>query len=598
VSHRHIFALLVAWWLVSGTTAAQAAEPQWPLDLETRYLTSNFMERRPGRWHAGLDFKTQTVSGFPVRAVEAGWVSRIRAEAGAYGRAVYIAGDSGKTYVYAHLQQFSDVINERVGSDRRQHGRYRVRLNLDPNDLRVEAGQVLGLSGQSGTNGPHLHFEVRDAGQHPLNPQDHGFAVADTFAPRITAVTAHCVRPPAELGAVAREVHHEKGLHGVLAPLVVTGPVAFSAAISDRSDIRGHALEPGLIEVRLDGELVYRCRNESFAFADNSQQRLEWCEFSDQEGERRIREHWLHRRRGVDLPGREGGLWYLGAEGEGLAVGDHLLQIMARDRSGGEAEVRIPLRVDSGGGGNSRLAGWQDRHLALRPAPGIVLTPFFALHPRDDAAIVELDPARGDPVLARTVLWRRERAGADPLEPSALWQGLYLTADWPVDGNLPMSLDEPPGEQDAWIFRHGRKGWRPVGPLHRDGDSTWFLMAEPGRHAAFADREPPVIGTSGIEVELRLPSVVPGVTNSRWQVFPVMIDEGDRGVGVDPATIEVALDGAPLVVEPDLLRDRILVTLPDDTPPGTHVLSLTVSDRVGNRAGASVEVRCNGSRGG
>ena len=60
--------LLALVLLLALPTAARAAEPtpspdpRWPLDLPTRYLTSNFMEYRPGRFHAGLDLKTQTVT--------------------------------------------------------------------------------------------------------------------------------------------------------------------------------------------------------------------------------------------------------------------------------------------------------------------------------------------------------------------------------------------------------------------------------------------------------------------------------------------------------------------------------------------------------
>ena len=174
-------ALVIA-LLMAAVPAAAEAPPVWPLDLGTRHLTSNFMERRPGRYHAGLDLKTESRSGFAVRAVEDGHITRVRAEAGAYGRAVYVQGASGRTTVYAHLERFSDRIASLVEADRATSGVYRVRLQLDADRLPVKAGEVLGLSGQSGTSGPHLHFEIRDAAQRPLNPLDWGFAVADTFA--------------------------------------------------------------------------------------------------------------------------------------------------------------------------------------------------------------------------------------------------------------------------------------------------------------------------------------------------------------------------------------------------------------------------------
>ncbi|MFN2372137.1 MAG: M23 family metallopeptidase, partial [Candidatus Krumholzibacteriia bacterium] len=307
VARPVLILLAVAAALLPAPLAADV-EPVWPLDLDTRFLTSNFMERRPGRYHAGLDFKTDSRTGFAVRAVEDGYVSRVRAEAGAYGRAVYVQGVSGRTTVYAHLERFSDRIAALVAAERARSGVYRVRLEPGPDALPVRAGDVLGLSGQSGTGGPHLHFEVRDDAQRPLNPLDWGFAVADTFAPVIAAVTAHAVVPVAGL-PVARAVRDEAGLRGTLPVLEVRGPVAFSARITDRADVRGHVLEPWLLEVFLDGRPVYRRRNERFAFADNNQLRLEWCHVADQDGATVLREHWLFRREGVDVPGREGGLW-------------------------------------------------------------------------------------------------------------------------------------------------------------------------------------------------------------------------------------------------------------------------------------------------
>ncbi|MBE0564454.1 MAG: M23 family metallopeptidase, partial [Krumholzibacteria bacterium] len=322
-----------------------APEPVWPLDLEPRHLTSNFMERRPGRYHAGLDLKTRSRTGFAVRAVEDGHVSRVRAEAGAYGRAVYVTGVSGRNTVYAHLECFSDRIEALVRADRERSGVYRVRLEPGPQALPVRAGEVLGLSGQSGTDGPHLHFEVRDAAQQPLNPLDWGFAVADTFAPVIAAVTAHAAAPPNAGAPVAVAVRNAAGLAGTLPPLEIRGPVAFSARVTDRADIAAHVLEPWLLEVFLDGEAVYRRRNESFGFGDNNQLRLEWCDIADANGRTLLREQWLFRRDGVTVPGREGGPWHLGPGGRGLAPGDHLLEIVATDRAGGRAAVTVPLRV-------------------------------------------------------------------------------------------------------------------------------------------------------------------------------------------------------------------------------------------------------------
>lgn len=101
---------------------APSPSPRWPLDLPARWLTSNFMEHRGGRYHAGLDFKTREREGFPAFAVEDGEVVRVRATAGGYGRALYLRGDSGRTYVYAHLARFSDAVEALVADAQARSG--------------------------------------------------------------------------------------------------------------------------------------------------------------------------------------------------------------------------------------------------------------------------------------------------------------------------------------------------------------------------------------------------------------------------------------------------------------------------------------------
>ena len=43
----------------------------------------------------------------------------------------------------------------------------------------MSRGDTIGYSGRTGTSAPHLHFEIRNEQEHPMDPFSQGFAVAD-----------------------------------------------------------------------------------------------------------------------------------------------------------------------------------------------------------------------------------------------------------------------------------------------------------------------------------------------------------------------------------------------------------------------------------
>ena len=98
-----------------------------------------------GHFHSGLDLAAP--AGTAVRAAAGGVVVLSHADAGGYGLHLVLDHGGGLTTLYGHL--LSTAV---------RHG-----------DL-VGAGQVIGAVGSTGNStGPHLHFEVRAAGQ-PVDP--------------------------------------------------------------------------------------------------------------------------------------------------------------------------------------------------------------------------------------------------------------------------------------------------------------------------------------------------------------------------------------------------------------------------------------------
>ncbi len=613
------FCLLLGSCLMFPAKAFCSEPPLWPLDLDTRYLTSNFMEYRSGRFHAGIDLKTNTITGFAVRAVEDGYVQRIRATPFAYGRAIYVRGVSGKTYVYAHLARFNDTLRSRIDKVRKVSGDYRVRLEFKAGEVAVKRGEILGLSGESGTGGPHLHFEVRDEQQRPLNPHRQGFTVPDTLAPvfhtiRVIPMSVNTTINGQSEAMVIKAVdwaHSAQGLKDSLPPLDIVGPVAFSAKIVDQSDIKGHKLEPWLLTVTVDGETSYSCRNDVYSFSENSLQRLEWLSIPAQGEIPQIREHWLFNKAANTLSGRKGL-----ANGLNCTLGKHMVEISAIDYFNNETKISFPLSVDQAVGDskvgfdrNCSLASGKYVGWVPEPVRVVVqvdstgeathwLTPFGQGQEPGAGPFpptILLEAAKGDPVLEPTILTNIPLDYSPEQVASSVSQGLlpvgkpfaYLAANWPIDAavQVPVSVQQPMATGTrAYQWRNGQ--WKAGGLIitKKGNGISRFPLSTPGVYGFFLDEAPPVLAGGGqsITVSPNTDGIIHGISMPHWQSFAISVV--DLGSGVAPATIKAFLDDKRFIVEPDLPRDQILIVLPDKTSLGYHVLTIEVADKVGNLA--------------
>ena len=157
---------------VQRVALTAAAEPPRPAPvliafsdpLPERAVASPFGLRKlpweeGGRLHAGVDLLADP--GTPVRASADGVVTEAGTDGG-YGRYVAVRHAEGLTTVYAHLGA--------------------IGAGMKPGRA-VKAGETLGKVGSTGTStGPHLHFEIRDRKDRPLNPDlflGRAFAEAD-----------------------------------------------------------------------------------------------------------------------------------------------------------------------------------------------------------------------------------------------------------------------------------------------------------------------------------------------------------------------------------------------------------------------------------
>lgn len=561
---------------------AAAAPLSWPLDMASRYLTGNFMEPRDGRYHAGLDLKTGSRTGLPVVAVCDGHLSRIRMSAAGYGQAVYLTAPDGRTYVYGHLERLRDDWRAAVQTRQRQQGSYEVDCWFQPHEWPVRRGEVLALSGQSATAGPHLHFEVRGGDGQPLDPLAHGFAVTDTIAPEILAVRAVTVETADSFSWLYGD--GQAPLRGRLPQLRLgTEPLFFRALIAERSDQQGHRLGPWRIRLLVDGIEVYAAVNDSLRWDNSQHQRLEYSRTPLGQ------ELWLRIDARNRLAGRRAAPWL--SEGR-WPHGRHDLELQAEDRAGNRTTVAWTLVIaDSPAGSAGDPPGWP-RDPVGWPEPWLVDwdSEDLATGQVPASALVWAAAPLREPVGPR--FWRL--TGLQRLGRPVQYR---LEGDWallePVAVVLPPQALPPEiaaNDPTVGVYRLRRQGWAYETPLSAWPDGIGCEMRQTGVFKVLRDVQAPVIATAGVPAALTRQPLRQraGITLPVWPLLKIPV--GDHGSGVDWSNLTVSLDGEPLIVEPDPPRDRILVELPADLAAGPCRLEITVCDRAGHRTRAALDL--------
>ncbi len=186
---------LIALLFITQLCAAQSPYPQDyfrnPLDVNI-ILSGTFAELRSNHFHSGIDIKTQQRTGLKVFAAAEGYVSRIKISHFGYGKALYITHPNGYVSVYAHLKKFAPRIEQFIKACQYEQESYEVEVFPAPTELPIASNEIVAFSGNTGSSGgPHLHFEIRDNEERPINPMLFGIDVADSKTPVLTKVYAY-----------------------------------------------------------------------------------------------------------------------------------------------------------------------------------------------------------------------------------------------------------------------------------------------------------------------------------------------------------------------------------------------------------------------
>lgn len=245
---------------------------RYPLDLPPS-TAGSFGELRPNHFHSGLDFKTNGRTGYPVHAVYDGYVSRLRVQFGGFGNAIYITHPNGYTSVYGHIESFSPEMEKLVRQQQYQQQSFEVDFKLEPFQLKVCKGDVIALSGNAGASeGPHLHFELRDAQtEETINPQLFGLTIADRVPPTLGTICVYHLgnepfseKTPRQFFGVAGAAGH----YHLVKPQVINvdGNTAFGITATDMNSTSQNHNGIYSVELKVDGQTIYTFAVERFAF--------------------------------------------------------------------------------------------------------------------------------------------------------------------------------------------------------------------------------------------------------------------------------------------------------------------------------------------
>ncbi|MFN8921910.1 MAG: M23 family metallopeptidase [Sphingobacteriia bacterium] len=610
-----------------GATGILKAQYRWPIP-DSPGITGTFGEMRWAHFHPGLDIGTYGKTGLDVVAAATGYISRIRASHTGYGRALFITHPNGQTTVYGHLQRFAPQLEAYLRTAQQRSRRFEQDLFPPKGELTVLAGEIIAQSGNTGdSGGPHLHFEVRDAEGHILNPLRYfRDSLADELPPTLHRLRWQCLGPHSRVngqyGCLERTPLRSEQYYYHTDTLLLLGTVGLEYVAWDKltgtANVNGHYQT----QLYLDDSLVYAYRMDRMAFSDMLYVHRH-CSFA----EKMATGSWMQRAYRV---AGNGAPIYTGLVNEGVLfradTAVHRLRLLLTDYHGNAAtytqavrwQAEAPSYVDAAHPHAGQPPQWQlagstlvldgpllpaGEGLALRYSDGQTssLAPSYQ-HPGRAVWVLPLHGGRW-PVQASHPAWpqalalplvgyvdARRALSLDTLgyrlqiPAGAVAEPHYLTAEL-----LPDSLGL--GSAHAPLLQLGPPGtalFRQMSLQHASGpclgertSPTRADYLSAGRSASSL-----TLGTyCTLEADTLAPTLLADSQTDTLQAGqPLRYTLADADTGIDPARVRVELDGQWMPAEYYPYTKMLVCWLPAGLAAGPHQLRIRCQDRAGNAA--------------
>ena len=334
--------------LVANFCNSQSPYPQnyfsSPLDI-TLVLSGTFAELRSNHFHSGLDIKTQGKEGFKTYAAAEGYISRIKISRYGYGKALYVTHPNGYTTVYAHLQKFAPKIEAYVKEEQYKKESFELELFPKAEYLKISAKEVIAYTGNTGgSGGPHLHFEIRDKQEQPMNPMLFGLDIKDTTKPVIYDVFAY---PLSENSHINGETSRVK-IRVIKLPdgqykteqITAFGTIGFGIISSDRQDFAANKNGVYFITTSFNGSKSLEVDFKRFSF-DETKHLNRYIDYSYFfETKKRIQKLFIESNNPLKLLKNHGNQGMVTVEDDTNSI----FKISVNDFKGNQSNLSIPIK--------------------------------------------------------------------------------------------------------------------------------------------------------------------------------------------------------------------------------------------------------------
>ncbi len=274
---------------ISVSTSAQFSKPEEPVEnikVSASYLfpvnpgvknslAGTMGELRSTHFHAGIDVRTNNMTGVPIRATQSGYVSKVSVSSYGYGKAIFITHPDGNTSVYGHLDAFRGPVADYVKNEHYKRKSFDLDLTFEPNQFTVKQGDTIALSGNTGgSNGAHLHFEIRDQHNHALNPLSFGFTeIEDNVAPIAQKIALKTMdiysRINDQFGRFEFSLIKNGNSYTLPFPILASGKIGIELLAHDKLDKSQFRCGINLIEAFVEGEKFFTQKIEKINFEES-----------------------------------------------------------------------------------------------------------------------------------------------------------------------------------------------------------------------------------------------------------------------------------------------------------------------------------------